>query len=228
MPFAHRKFIRAAVLCTAFAALGSARDFSSYRGMQFGMTLTAAAEVAGTHPNEVRTLHLRPALIQEMDWQPIPSSKSEAIDADPVRDALLCFYNGELFRMVITYDRYKVEGMTADDMIEGISATYGKAARPTAEVAMHSNYGEVAPVIARWEDSQYAYNLVRTGDRSSYALVLTSKRLDTAALAATTEAIRLETQEAPQREMDKQKKRDRDEHLVLEKARLVNKPNFRP
>jgi hypothetical protein len=34
------------------------------------------------------------------------------------------FHNGELFRIVVTYDRYKVEGMTASDMIQAISMTY--------------------------------------------------------------------------------------------------------
>ena len=43
--------------------------------------------------------------------------------------------------------------MTADDMIAAISATYGIATRPNAEIAYHSNYAEVAPVIARWQDS---------------------------------------------------------------------------
>lgn len=118
--------------------------------------------------------------------------------------------------------------MTAKDMIEGISATYGTATRPEVEIAYHSIYGEVAPVIARWEDSQYAYNLVRTGDRFSFAMVLYSKRLDALAQAAIIEAVRLDTHEAPQRELQKQKNRDDEERLVLEKARSVNKPNFRP
>ncbi len=141
---------------------------------------------------------------------------------------MLCFFNGELFRIVVTYDRYKVEGMTAEDMIEAISATYGTATRPAAEIAFHSNYAEVATVLARWEDSEYSYNLVRTGDRSSFAMVLYSKRLDALAQAAIVEAVRLDAQEAPQRELEKQKKRAEEEHLVLEKARSVNKPNFRP
>jgi hypothetical protein len=59
-------------------------------------------------------------------------------------------------------------------------------------------------------------------------MVLYSKPLDALAQAAIAEAVRLEAQEAPQREIKEQKKRDDDEHLALEKARAVNKPNFRP
>jgi hypothetical protein len=204
-----------------------AGDFSSYRGLQFGMNVPAAAEQVGTKPAEVRLVHRRPALIQEMEWLPRNSSGSP-FQADPVKQGLLCFYNGELFRIVVTYDRYKVEGMTASDMIQAISATYGIATRPATQIPYHSIYGEVAQVIARWEDTEYSYNLVESGDRSSFALILYSKRLQTLAEAAIVEAVRLDAQEAPQREIEKQKKRDEEERLVQEKARSVNKPNFRP
>ena len=217
------------ILCAALGpSLLYAGDFSNYRGLQFGTNISAAAKQPGTNPAEARVVHQRPAVIQEMDWQPRPPGHADPSQADPVRDGLLYFFDGELFRIVVTYDRDRVEGMTAEDMIDGISATYGTATRPATEIAYHSNYAEVAQVIARWENSDYSYNLVRTGDRSSFALVLYSKRLDARAQAAIVEAVRLEAQEAPQRELEKQKKRDVAERVLLEKARSLNKPNFRP
>jgi hypothetical protein len=220
------------IICMICGILGtsavSAGDLSHYRGLQLGMSLTAAAKEAGTTPTQARIVHQRPALIQEMEWRPRPSGLAEPVKADSVRDGLLCFFNGELFRIIVAYDRYKVEGMTAEDMIEGISAAYGLARRPVTEIAFHSDYGEVAAVIARWEDADYSYDLVRTGDRSSFAMVMYSKRLDALAQAAIVEAVRLEAQEAPQRELEKQKKREEEERLALEKARSVNKANFRP
>jgi hypothetical protein len=217
------------ILCGVWGtSLLAATDFSSYRGLRFGMNVSAAAKQAGTDPSVARLVHQRPALIQEMEWQPRVPVLAVPAKSDPVKEGLLSFVNGELFRIVVTYDRYKVEGMTAEDMIEGISAAYGTPTRPSAEIAYHSNYAEVAPVLARWEDPDYSYNLVRTGDRSSFAMVLYSKRLDATAQASMVEATRLEAQEAPQRELDKQKKRDGEERLALEKARSLNKPNFRP
>jgi hypothetical protein len=204
-----------------------AGDFSSYRGMEFGTNLATATKQAGTKLSDVRLVHQRPALIQEMDWQPLPV-QAVADQEDPVRNGQLYFFNGELFRIVINYDRYKVEGMTTADMIEGISAHYGVATTPAVEIPYHSIYGETAAVIARWEDSEYSYNLIRSGDRSSFTLILYSKRLDALAQTAITEAVRLDVQEAPQRELEKQRKRDGAEQLVLEKARSANKPNFRP
>jgi hypothetical protein len=45
---------------------------------------------------------------------------------------LFSFYDGELFRIAINYDRHETEGLTADDFIAAISATYGTAERPIA------------------------------------------------------------------------------------------------
>jgi hypothetical protein len=219
-----------AFLCSVALGVSTvfAGDLSSYRGLQFGMSVPAAVKEAGVKSTDVVIVHQRPALIQNMEWRPRPTVLTDGVKADPVKEGLLSFLNGELFRIVVVYDRYKIEGMTEDDMIEALSRAYGAATRPTVEIAYHSNFAEVASVIARWEDAEYSYNLVRSGDRSSFAMVLYSKRLDALAQAAIVQAVEIETQEAPQRELDKQKKRDDDERLALEKARSANKLNFRP
>ena len=204
-----------------------AGDLSGYRGLRFGMSVEDAAAQAGKKAADARLVHQRPARIQEIDWQPAPTP-ADAANSDPVQDALLCFYNGELFRIVVTYDRYKVAGMTADDMVEALSADYGNAARPKTTIPYHSFYGEAAAVLARWEDAGQAASLVRTGDGSSFAMVFSSKRLDALAQASIAEAARIDVKEAPQREMEAQKKRDEDERLALEKVRSLNKANFRP
>jgi len=219
----------AGILCgVAAASLLGAGDLSSYRELQFGMSLAAAAKQLGSTPADARLVHQRPALIQEIDWQPPSTIVAALAKADPVREATLCFFNGQLYRIVVTYDRYRIEGMTAEDLVDAISATYGPATKPAAEIGFHSIYGETAPVLARWQDAEYSYNLVRIGDQSGFALILYSKRLELLAQAAITEAVRLDALEAPQREIAQQKKHDQDEGLVLEKARSLNKPNFRP
>ena len=202
-------------------------DLSSYRGLKLGMSLAEAAKYSGTKPSEARVVQQRPGLIQEMNWE-LRSPLVANPKPDPVKDGLLSFFNGELFRIIVTYDRYKVEGMTVDDVVQAISSSYGRASKPAAEIPFHSNYAEVATVLARWESSEYAYDLVRTGDRASFALVLYSKRLAALAQTSMVEAARLDAQEAPQREIDKQKKREEADNAALDKARAVNKPNFRP
>jgi hypothetical protein len=214
-------------MCMVTPALYGA-DLSGYRGFQFGMTLPVVAQQAKINPSEARLLHQRPAVIQELDWLPRSPVQVEPAKNDAVKDGVLSFYNGELFQIVVSYDRYKVEGMTADDLVDAISLAYGAATRPKAEIPYHSNYGESAEVIARWEDPQYSFNLVRTGNRTSFALIMFSKRTNALAQTAIVEAARLDLLEAPQRAIDLQKKLEADDRSELDKARAVNKPNFRP
>jgi hypothetical protein len=216
------------VLCALLGGeLLYAADFSNYRGFQFGEKLAEAAKQAGVEPSAAKLVHQRPAIIQELAWRPVSQSQTET-SADPVREGLLRFYDGELFQIVTTYERQRVEGMSEADMVEAISAIYGAATKPVAQIAYHSYFGEVAPVIARWGDSEYSYNLVRTGDRTSYALILSLKRLDVLAQAAIVEAVRLDMLDAPQKAIALQKKQDADNQLKLQKARSMNVPNFRP
>jgi hypothetical protein len=220
---------KGAILCPMFlTALLCAADFSKYRGFEFGTNLATAAKQAGVQPSQARLVHQRPAVIQELDWRPGSPYQADAEKVDPVREGLLRFYNGQLFQIVITYDRQKLEGLTEADIVEAISSTYGQAAKPAVEIAYHSNYGEVASVLARWENSEYSYSLIRTGDQTSLALILTSTRVDALAQAAIAEACRLDALEAPQRAIDLQKKQEAEDRRALDEARSANLPNFRP
>jgi hypothetical protein len=232
MKFIGRRLpVRALTFSFLCAALGttllSAADLSSYRGFRFGMSVQQAAEEAGMKNTDAVAVHQQPALIQALNFQPSLFRASTAKD-DPVSEIALTFYNGELARMAVVYDRYKVDGMTQDDMIKALSAAYGTAARPTAEIAYHSYYAEIAPVLARWEDAQYSYNLIRSDDRSSFAMVLYSKRLDALAQPAILEALRLEALAAPEKEAARAKKQADDNQALEEKSRLTNIAGFRP
>jgi hypothetical protein len=130
----------------------------------------------------------------------------------------------------VNYARDKTEGLTTEDVVEALSAKYGTATKPAAEVIVSSSqvYNDSEVVIARWEDSQYSFNLFRSSYEPTFGMVAFSKRLDALARAAIAEAIRLDEQEAPQREIERQKEQDAKDRTGKEKARLANKPNFRP
>ncbi len=210
------------------ASISPAADFAVYRGFAFGSSVEAAAKLAGTKMSGVRTVHVRPARIEEFDWEPGAYSQVDSAKFGSVRDGLLRFYNGQLFQIVVTYDRQRTEGMSAADMIDSISATYGAATRPTVEVPMKSIYGEVTRVLARWENPGYLYDLVRTGDQTSFALILRSKQLDSLATDAIVAAEKLDAKEAPERADALQRKLDAEARIALEKARATNKSSFRP
>jgi len=133
--------------------------------------------------------------------------------------------------VMVAYDQYKTKGMTDADMVEAISSRYGTATKPAAKVILFSSfhvYNESEKVIARWEDSQYSVNLFRSSYQPTFGLLFFSKGLDARAVAAVAEAMRLDDQEAPQREIDRQKKQDEENRAAQESARPANKANFRP
>jgi hypothetical protein len=67
----------------------------------------------------------------------------------------------------------------------------------------------------------------QVGKQIPFGMLVFSKQLDALARAAIVEAIRLDEQEAPQRDIERQKKQDEENRAVQEKARLVNKVGFR-
>ena len=223
-----RSFTISVSLAVLLTPLIHAQDLSRYREFQFGMNLVAVAKQADMKPSEARMIHQRPAVIQELDWRP-QRSRGPSPQAEPVKEVLFTFYNGELFQMVVNYDQYRTEGLTDEDMVEAISAKYGTGTRPDAKIILFSSfqvYNNSEKVIARWEDSQYSLNLFRSSYQPTFGMLVFSKPLDGLARAAMVEAIRLDEQEAPQREIDRQKKQDGENRAAQEKARLVNKANF--
>jgi hypothetical protein len=212
------------------APLIPTRDLSRYREFQMGMNLLAVTKQAGMKPSEARATHQRPALIQELEWRPQDSLDS-APATEPVKEVLFSFYNGELFRIQVIYDQYKTQGLTNEDMVEAISAQYGPATRPAAKIILFSSfysYNDSEEVIARWEDSQYSFNLFRSSYRPTFGMLGYSKQLDPLAQAAILKAIQLDEQEAPQREIERQKKEDEETRAAAEKARPAHKADFRP
>jgi hypothetical protein len=206
-----------------------ALDLSRYREFKFGETLPAVAKQAGLDVSEAKLIHARPAVIQELEWAIWLSSRFSP-QTDPVKSILFSFYNGELFRILVSYDRDETQGLTTDDMIEAISAKYGIATKPAdIEIAFSSAqvYNDSEAVIARWEDPQYSFNLFRSSFQPTFGMIAFSKSLDALARTATAEAIRLDAAEAPQREIQRQNQENEKNRESLEKARQVNKSKFR-
>src|SRR6266487_5409190 len=204
--------------------LTHAQDLSRYREFQFGMNVVAVAKQADVKPSEAKVIHQRPAVIQELEWRPQRFLASSP-QAEPVKEILFSFYNGELFRMLVNYDQHKTEGLTDEDMVEAISAKYGIATRPATKITLLLSssfhvYNDIEKVIARWEDSQYSFNLFRSSYQPTFGMLVFSKSLDALARAAVVEAIRLDEQEAPQREIERQKKQAEEDHAAQEQARL--------
>lgn len=213
------------VMILLSALLLHGQDLSQYRNFSFGMSLAEVSKQVDLKPLHTKLIHERPAVIQELTWWPRDSSGS-SLPAEPIWQVLFTFYNGELYRILVTYDRRATEGLTTEDMVEAISAKYGAATRPDVEISFPTNelYNSTEKVIARWEDSQYSFNLFRSTVLNTFGLVMFSKRLDAEVRAAATASLELEGHEDRQREIDRQQKEADD----LEVARQKNRESFRP
>jgi hypothetical protein len=204
-----------------------AGDLSRYRDFQFGTDLAAVAKQTGASPSQIKVIDSRPALVQEIAWRPRPLGTTSHVDS--VQEVVFTFFNGELFRIAVNYDRYETEGMTAGDMIDAISVGYGPAEAPAAAVAARpGSSGDSEGILADWQDSQYRFDLIRSSYGHAFSMVGVVKKLEAPAQAAALEAKRLDDQEAPQRDAARAATEAQEAQAKLDKARLLNKPKFRP
>jgi hypothetical protein len=211
----------------AISAAVWAGDLSKYRSFQLGTELPAIAKQAGIDAAKARVIHRHPALIQELAWQPQFTGPSGVTDT--AKDVVFSFCDGRLFRITIDYDRYQIDGLTVDDLVESISTIYGSAKRPAiAAGAAPASYTDHEEVLAQWQDPQYDFSLIRSSYGRDFKLVGTLRDLNARAEAATIEAVKVDLENAPQREAARVAKEDETERARLEKARLANKAKFRP
>ena len=224
------KTIRGLALCLIvmlfMPLLLHAQDLSKYRGFSFGMSPAAVLKQTDMKMADVKTLHSQPALIQELTWW-LPILPGNSYQADSVREILFTFCNGQLYRMSATYDRSAIEGLTAEDLMQSIVAKYGPPIDPVTEIDLSTGERRGGPeekVVAHWEDAKYSLTLSRSYLVNGFTLIMCSLQPNAAADEAIAKAIKLEEQQGPQKEADRQKK-EADE-LAL--ARLKNLQSFRP
>lgn len=210
-----------------------AQDLSHYRNFELGSDIDAVATTAHLAPADAKTLHQRPALLQNLEYRPsrwVAGSPAES--TDPVEQILFSFYDRQLFRMVVDYAPDRTEGMTRADLVEAIVAVYGPVVAPAPQGrgrAPSRLEGESGSLVARWEDSQHAVRLYQTSSyRAAFRLIVIDVRLEDLARKAEAQALRLDDREAPQREIVRQQKERDDGRTAAAKARAVNKGVFRP
>jgi hypothetical protein len=221
------------VLGLALSTAGiHAQDRSRYRDFALGGTLSSVSGLTKVAVSEAKTIHQRPALTQELQWRPSYfATGSTAPQSDPVQQIVFSFYNDQLFKLVINYDRQRTDGLTDADMIEGLSTAYGPPLAPgpkKSRVATSQMEDEFGTAIARWGDTDYTVVLYRASYAADFRVVVISPRLDALARTADAQAVKLDEREAPQRETARQKKAEEDSRIAQEKSRLANKAAFRP
>ena len=223
-----RRFGVGALALVLFAP-GALAQGARYRTFELGANLASVVALTGVPATEAKTVHDRPAMMQDLEWKR-PYTTDAAAAQDPVRQITFSFYSDQLFRLVIDYDRERTEGMNDADMVEAISAMYGptikpavKTSRPGASIEEQSGTR-----VAGWGGAEYTAVLYRFSYASGFRMIVTSVRLAALARAADARAVALDERDAPQRERAREKK-EADAALALrQKARQANKAAFIP
>ncbi len=159
-------------------ALG-AEDLSHYRGLALGSSLATAAKAARMEPSAATVIHQRPVLIQELEWQPRQSYATNH-STEPVKEVVLTFYDGELYRIAVKYDRFQHGGDDAEDLIAAISQVYGTASKPVGG----TTYDRIACLSRTGgQSSRDGRSSVFLQSRAldahvEFSMILLSKRLD--------------------------------------------------
>lgn len=226
--------IRSATFCLGLVVLSaqgvSAQETFQYRDFQMGSDLPSVAKRTSTPVTAAKVIHTRPVEMKDLEWRPRNYSGSASLQQDPVDLMLFRFYDNQLFKVIVDYDRRRTEGMSAADMIEAISATYGTVSQvPSRSLGTPTvQYGFPDTPLGVWGNADYSVTLLRVAYPAAFRLVVASTRLDDLARAASVAALRQDAVEAPQRERDRQK-RDADASAAAqEKAKTENKAQFKP
>jgi hypothetical protein len=181
---------------------------------------------------EVKAIHERPALIQELSWRPQYTVSRPITEIEAAREVVFRFYNDQLSSIAVLYDAKLVEGMTSQDVIAAVSSVYGSAVPTTAATRGLARSASVningSTAVARWSNDDYEFTLMRDEYPATFRLVGVSKRLDGLARSAETEAVRLDKAEAPRREAERVVADAERRKTADEKTRATNKDGFRP
>jgi hypothetical protein len=224
-----RRFLIAVAALSLIGHVTSAQDVVRYRGYALESSLDSVVAISGARVSDAKTLHERPAKIQELEWRaPYVSYGTE--HADPVRAIGFTFVDDALYQVVVNYDRDRTVGLTDNDIIETLVSAYGAPVRRSAKgpVTRSAAAGPDTIVLAQWETAVASLTLVRGTYTPEFQLILLSKPASARARHATREAIKLDAAEAPRRESDQRKKEAAEAIAMREKTRTTNKAAFRP
>jgi hypothetical protein len=209
-----------------------AQDLSRYRTFELGTDVAAVSALTGVASSEATTIHQRPALLQDLEWRPSRWTLGSATEStDPVERIVFSFYNDRLFLIVADYGRDRTAGMTDADMIEAISAVYGAVSKSTRASGRAQSQVEIesGSPVSRWTDGKRAVVLYRTSSyHDAFRLIVTDAGVADLARKGATQALRLDDQEAPQREIARQKKERSDARIAAERRDARTKASSSP
>ena len=210
-------------VCTASAA-----DLSRYREFELGTSVAAVTAVTLTAERDTKTVHIRPALLQEVVWQPRYTTGAPVADRKSIDEIVFSFVDDRLFKITVEYERGRTTGLTNADMIAALTELYGVPASTSVSPRGAADAVDAAAAIAEWRQADVQMALRRTKYNESFSLVITSLSLNAIAHKALATALVMDAREAPAREAALAKKRADELRQADEQTRTTNKKVFQP
>ena len=225
------RLVLAAALATSVPA--GAQEQGGYRDFQLGASTGAIVALTATRSGDVTLVHERPAVMQELRWTPSSYGAVGSLPSrgDGVQQIIFSFYENQLSRVSVDYERSRTRGLTDRDMVDALSAVYGAPSSSTLAVtgdAATGSENSAARVVARWNGPGFAIALSRWAYGAAFRLVVESTRLAALAHTADARAIVLDVEEGPQREAARAKREQQGKNDAETAARTANKTTFQP
>ena len=206
----------------------SAAELSRYREFELGSSVAAVTAVTLSAERDLKILHNRPALLQEVTWQPRYMTGAPVADRNSIGEMVFSFVDDRLFKMTVVYERGRTTGLTNADMIAALTELYGVPTGKAAPPRAAADALDTVAVIAEWRREDTHMSLRRGRYNESFSLVITSVSLDAIARKAQASALVMDVREAPAREAALLKKRADEQRQVEEQTRTANKKVFTP
>ena len=224
----HRVSLVAILLLVSWPV--AAADLGTYREFAIGTSTADVIARTGAAERDVKTLHERPALLQELSWRPRYASGRTSADRDSVAAIVFSFIDNQLFRMTIDYERSRTEGLTKEDMITSLSAMYGPRSTRPAPIAPRPAFDslDTPTVFATWRQGDVMLTLNQSTYGGGFSLVIISVPLEALARKAQATAVTMDAREAPAREVARAKEQADAARAAAEKTRTSNKDTFKP
>ncbi|MGE3579198.1 MAG: hypothetical protein AB7I25_12130 [Vicinamibacterales bacterium] len=218
----------ALVLMVLLGTPAAAAGLDRYRDFALGASTADVLAATAALPRDLRTLHSRPSLLQELSWRPArggPGDVHASISA-----ILFSFLDDQLFRITVEYSRSGTEGLSHGDMTAALIAVYGPVSSLPAPSKQRASYDSVdtTRAIAAWREGDASVVLHTSEYSGTFGLVVTSEARESLARKAQAAAVVIDQREAPALESARLKAAAAAAKAADAATRTTNKATFQP
>lgn len=217
------------ILCAVAIAApvtAHAQSLSSYRDVALGSPVAVVVDQLNVSASDVKVVHQRPSLIQQLTWRPQRFISGSTVGPDPLAELILTFHLDRLVLIAVTYDKDMTKGLTNADLLEAFNGPYGRSMLVPVRYSVAAS--TEPEVIGRWDDSETLVLLWREAYPNRIALTIASIAAEPALREATADGVRLDASEAPARDLARREIEEAARRAREEKSRRDNKATFKP